>query len=354
MEVPGFRQERLLALMRAGIDRCRLDLTGCVVLTEAASGAYVVTPVLAAMAGATRVLALTRDSRYGTADKVAQATMNLATKAAVADRIQIVTQKTPDVIVQADVITNSGHLRPIDAATVTAMKPAAVIPLMYEAWEFRPDDLDLMTCRGNWIPVVGTNERHPAIDVFSFLGMMAIQLLLDAGIAVYGSRILLCCDNPFREFVERGLTGAGAVVQTVEKLDDRASMAGADAVLIAMTPRAGRIVGDREAVVLARLYPDATIVQFFGDLDRAALARCGVPFWPLAAPASGHQGILPSRIGPEPIVRLQCGGLKVGEVMARARRSQSDRQSGYAAAVAAAVDSGFGQRLFDSLSGQAE
>ncbi len=28
-------------------------------------------------------------------------------------------------------------------------------------------------------------------------------------------------------------------------------------------------------------------------------------------------GVLPSAVGPEPIVRLQSGGLKVGEVLAR-------------------------------------
>ena len=36
---------------------------------------------------------------------------------------------------EADVVTNSGHVRPIDAETVAWMKPTAVVPLMYEAWE---------------------------------------------------------------------------------------------------------------------------------------------------------------------------------------------------------------------------
>jgi len=28
-------------------------------------------------------------------------------------------------------------------------------------------------------------------------------------------------------------------------------------------------------------------------------------------------GVLPSDVGPEPVVRLQCGGLKVGEALLR-------------------------------------
>jgi len=42
-----------------------------------------------------------------------------------------------------------------------------------------------------------------------------------------------------------------------------------------------------------------------------------VPVWPPDEPAKGHMAVLPSAIGPEPIVRLQAGGLKVGEVLAR-------------------------------------
>ena len=49
---PGLDSRRLVRLMEAAVERCQLDLSPFTVLTEAASGAYVVTPVLAAMAGA--------------------------------------------------------------------------------------------------------------------------------------------------------------------------------------------------------------------------------------------------------------------------------------------------------------
>jgi len=335
--------------MRSAIERCALDLSGSVVFTEAASGAYTVTPVLAAMAGAVQVLALARSSRYGTVEDVARATIDLARTAGVADRVKIITEKRPDIIARADIVTNSGHLRPIDAAMVRSMKSTAVIPLMYEAWEFRPDDLDLAACRENWIPVAGTNERHPAIDVFSFLGMMAIRLLHDAGIAVCQSRVILCCDNSFEEFMSSVLRHGGAEVNTVKELADGTVMTAVDAIIVAVRPRADPFIGEHQAELIPRQYPSATVAQFLGDIDRAALARHGVTFWPLDSPALGHQGILPSRIGPEPIVRLQCGGLKVGEIMTHVRRTIVDRRLGYDAALSAAVDSGFGQKLFESI-----
>ena len=39
--------------------------------------------------------------------------------------------------------------------------------------------------------------------------------------------------------------------------------------------------------------------------------------WPEKAPKPGHMGILPSALGPEPIIRLQVGGLKVGQLLAQ-------------------------------------
>ena len=122
---PGLNPKRLLTLMQAAIQCCELDLHDAIVLTEAASGAYVVTPVLAAMAGAQRVFAMTRTSRYGTIEQVREQTQQLAELAGVSRCIEVITIKSRDIVAQADIITNSGHLRPIDAKMVSWMKPTA-------------------------------------------------------------------------------------------------------------------------------------------------------------------------------------------------------------------------------------
>jgi hypothetical protein len=343
--LPGFRAERLTRLMRAAVRRCDLDLTDLVIFTEAATGAYAVTPVIAALSGARRVFALAQPSNHGTVEEIERTTMHLAEIAKVADRVEVVTRKQREIIAQADIITNSGHVRPIDLEMVTWMKPTAVVPLMFESWEFRPGDLDLEACAKYSIPVAGTNEQNPAIEVFQFLGMMAVRLLLDAGVAVWGSRILILSDNPFRPFHERGLALAGAVVEGAATLEQLSEPAHPDAILVALRPRDQPVIGRREAGLIAQHYPGAIVAQFWGDLDRSALAQFDVPFWPLEAPLPGHQGILPSGIGPEAVIRLQAGGLKVGEVMARARLSGDSHRNTAEAAITAAVASGFGQAL---------
>jgi hypothetical protein len=144
---------------------------------------------------------------------------------------------------------------------------------------------------------------------------MAVWQLAQAGVAVYGSRIALVCDNDFAPYVGLGLTRAGARVLLRSHVLDLPDPDSFDAVLIARTPGDGDVVDASAAQRIASCWIGAPVVQFWGDLDRAALADAGVEVWPPQAPPRGHMGVLPSDIGPEAIVRLQCGGLKVAQVL---------------------------------------
>lgn len=324
---PGLHPARLVTLTREAVRRCALDLSGRVVLTEAASGAYAVTPVLAALAGAEHVYAVGRDTHHATVAEIAVATGELAALAGVSDRIEVVPVGLPgfasvaDLAAEADVVTNSGHVRPIDGTVVSRMRPGTAVPLMYESWELRDSDVDVPACLARGIRVAGTNERHPSVDVFSFLGVMAVKLLLDAGVAVYRSRVLVLCDNPFRSYLERGLTAAGATVVVRDSpagLEAGPDPHGApDAVLVALRPGECPVLAAAELQVVAGRMPGAVVAQFWGDVDRTAARIAGVPVWPATEPAPGHMGVLPSDLGPEPVVRLQAGGLKVGELLTR-------------------------------------
>ncbi len=217
----------------------------------------------------------------------------------------------------ADIITNSGQVRPIDAGMVANMKQSAVIPLMYESWEYRRCDVDLEACRARGILVAGPNECHPDVDIYSCLGAMAIRLLHDAGIAVSGSRIVLLCDNPFSPFIVKDLKDGGAEVIEAHRLTAEVLAPYCDAVLLATHPFEGHDFTEADARLLSQEAPGAILAQFWGDADYAALNAAGVPVWPMQAPRPGHMGVLPSALGPEPVVRLQAGGLKVGQILAR-------------------------------------
>src|SRR5258706_12539264 len=106
-----------------------------------------VTPILAALAGA-EVYAFTRDTKYGSIGEVrnqANALLDVFDDKTL--KISIIDILTPEIISKADIITNSGHLRPLNSEKLQFAKKEVVIPLMYEAWERRDADIDLEYCK---------------------------------------------------------------------------------------------------------------------------------------------------------------------------------------------------------------
>ena len=320
--IPGQRRQPvgppgILASMERRIGALGLDLEGLTVVTEAATGSYACTAVLAAMAGA-RVHATARDThRYGSFEDAALATMTLAGSAGVAGRITISRAIEPRVLAACDILTNSGHLRPITAATISRLPERAVIALMFEAWEYRASDFDLAACRSRGIRVAAVNERHPDVAVFPFLGPLVARELIEADVALCGARVTVVCDNPFAPFLKRGLSDAGAFVAVVDAVG---AVGGTDpdAVVLALDPARNAALGEEQLETLAAAAPRAQLAQFWGDLDRVAALRLWPGrLWPLEAPGKGHMAVLLSDLGHEPVVRLQAGGLRAAGLVAR-------------------------------------
>lgn len=320
---PGLHPVRLVGLMLEAIEVTSLDLSGMTILTEAATGAYVVTPIIAALAGARRVVALTSPSRFGTVEEVIEQTQRLAAVAGVSAAIEVVDQLPREDALLFDVVTNSGHLRPLNHGMLERLPERAVVALMFEAWEFREQDVDRSFCTAHGIPIVGVNECHPSVDVFSYLAPLSAKLLFDAGVAVYRSRIALMCDNPFAEPIARGLTAMGARVKVLERVD-ALPVGRWDAILCAFQPELGEAINAATAAVIAARAPGATVAQMWGDVDRSSLAAYGIRYWPVRAPKPGHMALLLSEIGPEPIIRLQTGGLAAAERVWRHGQSLAD------------------------------
>jgi len=319
---PGFSPGRFRSVIRESVLRTGLDLRGLTVLTEAATGAYGATAVIAATAGAT-VHALARPSRYGSVSEIREWVGALADTGGVAERISIVEHVPRDLWAAADIVTNSGHLRPLTAEAIETMRRDAAIALMFEAWEFRDADLDLGACRRRGIRVAGINERHESVDVFSFLGVTCVKMLFDAGISVYGNRIALLCDNDFGPFIVRGLAGLGARVQVFDSARTLPQEPW-HAVICALRPGRTPRIGPRDVKRLARVAPEAVVVQFWGDIDRSALAKARLPVWPHREPAPGHMAGLLDETGPEAVVRLQAGGILAAQRVFRGDASASD------------------------------
>lgn len=319
---PALASGTVITAIRTRIEALGLDLHGVSVVTEAATGAYAATATIAALAGA-RVTAVARSTRYGSAAEAAAETLALAAAAGVAERISVTEALAPNALATCDILTNSGHLRPISAGTIALLPAHAVIALMFEAWEFRGHDLDLAAARDHGIRVAAVNARHPQVGVFDFLGQLAVRQLQDAGLDPDGRRIALLCDNPFLPYIFAGLEDAGASTAVAARADDLPA-GPFDAVVVSLDPYRNRPLDAHALRTLARKAPRGTVAQFFGDIDREAASGLRLAFWPPQAPGRGHMGILLNVLGPEPIVRLQAGGLRAAEVVLRTEGVPSD------------------------------
>lgn len=215
---------RMTRLIREAISALALDLKGLCLLTEAASGAYAATPLIAALAGAERVFCFTRDSRYSCAEQVIRDTVDWAFALGVAGKIEIYTERRIEAIESADILTNMGFVRPIDREMIAHLKPTAVVPLMWETWELREEDLNLSACWNRRIPVLGTNEKAAGLETFRHVGLIALKLALNLEIEVFRSRILVYSSGEFAESIIRVLKDNGAEVFLVG--EDRSSKLG--------------------------------------------------------------------------------------------------------------------------------
>ncbi len=325
---------RVKRIIAQAIATFKLDLSGLTVLTEAATGLYVLTPMIAALARADSVLALTRDSRYGKAAEVRKSTMKLAELLGVEEKIDIFADRSDDRIGQADIITNLGFVRPLDAAFLDKLKKTAVIALMWETWEFRAEDMDIEKCRQLGLAALGTNEHHPDLRIFEYIGYIALKLLFEAGIEILDSRVAVLGKGEFADQVWQTLGSARAEAFRISasRTGDRLSDASvdflkqADAIVIAEHHSRDELIGENglfTAPALYELNPGLAVVHICGAVDRKALDQSGLSCWPDHFAPAGYMSAATDYVGPTPLIKLHTAGLKVGERLAAARRNSA-------------------------------
>ncbi len=322
--------KRIEKLIGDAIDTYNLDLSGLTVFTEAASGNYVVTPLIAALAGSDRVFAITRDSRYGKAADVRDFTLELAQRWGVGDRIEIVSNKIPSTLSQVDIVTNLGFVRPIDKNIITHLKPTAVLPLMWETWEFREADLDLSECRRVGIMVLGTNEREVGLNLFTYVGYLAVKLAFELEIEIYRSKVVVVGSGVFGESCVKAFDKLEADIKyidlaagaSLETESAKSTLRDADLVVLVEHRNPVCLIGSEGQIAvdeLLALSPHVSIVHIAGNINREEIDNAAIPCLPKKSAAPGYMSVTTDYLGPKPVIALHTAGLKVGEAMARTR-----------------------------------
>jgi hypothetical protein len=317
----SLNRSRCLRLIRSAIEALNADFAGLTVLTEAGSNHYLLTPLIAAIGGAERVLVMTHDSRYGRADSIVRQLFELAKDWSVDANIAVLSGRSDPRIANADVVTNLGFVRPLDKDMIDRLKPTAAIPLMWEKWEYRETDLDLQYCRLKGIPVLGTDESHPFLRTMAYIGACAAKALFAAGIEVLGSRIVILGSGPFARSSIAMLEAMGADVLYVAVQLAEASR-GADAIIIAEHHDTRPLIGDAGGLAPERLVHGTeapSIIHICGTVDASRFEAFGLNVCPSRLAPAGSMSLTTDFVGPKPLIDLHTAGLVVGASLTRRR-----------------------------------
>jgi hypothetical protein len=352
--------------MATARDTFQLDLSALTVLTEAASGWFALTPIIASLAGAREVIAVGKDSVHGSFEKIEAHITALAGEFGCKSRLRIVSEKSPAHVSCADIVTNLGFVRPIDALMISFLKPTAAVALMWEPWEFREGEVDLAACRQRNIPVLGTDEQVPELRTFDFVGMLALKLLLEADIEVRMCRVAILGGGPFAASAANHLSAAGAAVGWIRpeasmpeeskavpaanrwanftQEGTLAFIRDADALLILEHRAREELIGPRGMIDfhdIRRLNEGLTIVHICGGIDLESLNRSGLPYHPAQIQPAGFMSRTTAHLGPRPLIDLHTAGLRVGEVLTRCRISGASAREAVLEAIKSAPGKDF-------------
>ena len=315
---------REFSYIRTIIKKLNVDLNGYTVLTEIGNNYYFYMPFIAAMAGAKKVYAWTAENKYFNCDEIIAVAKDCARQLGMDNVIEFSVNERPvNHIADADIITNSGFVRPLNENLLKHAKKNVVIPLMFEAWELRDTDIEIDFCKKNKIKVAGTNENHPDIKVFESVGPLAVKLAMEAGMEVYQNNILVWSDDEFgkvsAEYFKK--MNANKVWLTVNKKEALSFIENADFIYFCSNHEKRTIISNIEGNAIftideiLKLNPHITIVHLYGKFNFNELQLNGLNTYPKQDGNVEYMSKTLTHIGMKPTLNLLAAGFKVAELV---------------------------------------
>lgn len=325
-----FRAEKLIY---ETIELLKLDLSSMTVLTEAASGNFIVTPLIAAMAGADKTYVVCQNSVYGTVEEIQAYLYELMQFFDIPyERICYIEEKK-SVAERVNIVTNLGFVRPITSEFIQRLPYDAAIPLMFETWEFRDSDINMNTCKVNNIPVLGTKETDSRLKIFNYVGVSVLKLLLENGIEVFKSHILLISSGEYLDSVKKVLENNGAVIKVYNPYNKYDSLDGfkdllehCDAVVVAEQKHKEMLLGDESGHIQISwlLKSKPIVIHIAGLVDDNLLEENQIKKQPAKRISYGYMTVTTEYAGIRPVIELHAAGLKVGQALVEGMRKYRD------------------------------
>lgn len=306
-------------LIKYSTDKFSLNLKNYTVLTEAASGNYVCTPLLAAYAGA-NVYAIGRDSHYGTYKEVVNDITNLAKSLGVTQNINFVQSLDEIKMDSLDIVTNTGFVRPIDNDFIKRLNKNCVITLVYEPWEIRDEDVDIKSCIKNGIKVFGTNESDNLLQTMKYLGYIVLHFLLVEKKTPFRTKILLIGSEKFNSSIQHVLKSLEYDCESILTQDAGVihNITEYDVIVCAEMVLDTLIIGRKNAMIdSSNLNENQLIIHVAGNVD---IQNMSAKIYPKKPAPVKYMSYTTDFINPLAVVDLHCAALKVAEGMKTAAK----------------------------------
>lgn len=311
---------RAIRLIKESIDLLSLNLSGLNILTEVGSKNYLYTPIIPSLAGAEKVFAWVKDSTYGKASDIVNECKLLADSIGINNIEFLENERNFQHIQAADIITNSGAIRPINEQFLRHCKKDNIsIPLMFEAWELRKEDIDIDACKNYKVKVAGTWENHPSLKVFDYAGYLAVKMAFDAGFEVKGNNIIVWSDDHFGDTITSVFEKLGATVTlTTDRNLFYSILPTTDFVFIADYDESKSYFSDSNDSVfdyreIQKISYGTTFIHLYGNVDITFCKNNDIITLPLKQGKNQVMTHTLGYIGMIPIIKLLVAGFKVGQ-----------------------------------------
>lgn len=319
-----------------------LDLSSMTVLTEAASGSFIATPLIAAMAGADKTYVVCQNSVYGTVEEIQAYLCEFMLFLGISKEKICFIEEKEDIAEKVNIVTNLGFVRPITSEFVQRLPHDAAIPLMFETWEFRDSDIDMNACQVNNIPVLGTKETDSRLKIFNYVGISVLKLLLENSIEVFKSHILLISSGEYLDSVNKVLKSNGAIVKIYNPYNKYDSLKEfkdflkcCDAVVVAEQKHKGILLGEESGCIHIDwlLESKPIVIHIAGLVDDDLLEKNQLRKQPAKRIPYGYMTVTTEYAGIRPVIELHTAGLKVGQALVEGMRKYRDVEKAKAYAI---------------------
>jgi hypothetical protein len=306
---------RAVSLIKKAIKKLDLSLKGATVLTEAGTGNFLYTGIIALISKAEHVIIWTKDTEYGKAKNIKKEFENIAEGLGYQNFHVRTNERPTKDITNSDIITNLGHIRPLDKLFLSQTKKNAVISLMCEKWELRTQDIDIDYCRNKQIKVSGTWENHPELKIFDNCGYLVAKLCFDFGFEIYQNDILVISNDKFGETIFKKLKKFEPNSIELKKITEIEEIRNKpELIIIADYTNKQQIIGDRGALSL-KFLKDKYIIHLCGEIDFLFCKKNKISLYPKKNGHSFRMTKTLGYLGLKPVIDLHASGLKVGENM---------------------------------------